>query len=416
MKINDLTAGIYIHIPFCIKKCDYCDFLSMSADDELKEKYCDSLIEELKEKSKMLSHKVVDSIFIGGGTPSCIDASFIKNIMRTISSYYNVDENAEITIESNPGTLNTEKLFIYKESKINRISIGLQSANDCELKLLGRIHNYEQFIHSFEAARKAGFDNINIDVMSALPGQSYDSFMDTLEKVVNKNPEHISAYSLIIEEETPFYERYRADEKLRDQGSTPYILPSEEEERKMYKDTKKYLQQKGYFRYEISNYSKKGKECLHNIKYWTRGDYLGIGIGAASLIDNVRYLNDPDITKYVKGSRIYDTIDKLTKKHQMEEYMFLGLRLMRGVSRSDFKNQFDEDIENVYHQSLERLFREELIEKTIYQPHNPVIEQYKKYGILDKENISNIVNNPQEFYKLTEKGIDVSNYALSLFV
>ena len=269
---------IYIHIPFCVKKCDYCDFLSAPADLETKEKYVEALINEIKLNKNKMSEYVVDTVFIGGGTPSLLEENQISKIMSVLRDNCNMSENPEITIECNPGTITESKLWEYKKSGINRISFGLQSANDKELKSIGRIHNYAGFLESYNLARKCGFDNINVDLMSALPGQTLKSYEETLNKVVRLEPEHISAYSLIVEENTLMYDRVK---KAQIKGIN--ILPDEESERKMYYLTNNILRSNGYRKYEISNYSKPGKECKHNIGYWQRKEYLGFGIGAASL-------------------------------------------------------------------------------------------------------------------------------------
>ena len=286
---------IYIHIPFCVKKCDYCDFLSAPADLETKEKYVEALINEIKLNKNKMSEYVVDTVFIGGGTPSLLEENQISKIMSVLKDNCNMSENPEITIECNPGTITESKLWEYKKSGINRISFGLQSANDQELKSIGRIHNYAGFLESYNLARKCGFDNINVDLMSALPGQTLKSYEETLNKVVRLEPEHISAYSLIVEENTLMYYRVK---KAQIKGIN--ILPDEESERKMYYLTNNILRSNGYRKYEISNYSKPGKECKHNIGYWQRKEYLGFGIGAASLYKENRYNNISDINKYIE--------------------------------------------------------------------------------------------------------------------
>ena len=286
---------IYIHIPFCVKKCDYCDFLSAPADLETKEKYVEALINEIKLNKNKMSEYVVDTVFIGGGTPSLLEENQISKIMSVLRDNCNMSENPEITIECNPGTITESKLLEYKKSGINRISFGLQSANDEELKSIGRIHNYAGFLESYNLARKCGFDNINVDLMSALPGQTLKSYEETLNKVVRLEPEHISAYSLIVEENTLMYDRVK---KAQIKGIN--ILPDEESERKMYYLTNNILRSNGYRKYEISNYSKPGKECKHNIGYWQRKEYLGFGIGAASLYKENRYNNISDINKYIE--------------------------------------------------------------------------------------------------------------------
>ena len=287
---NNNELGIYIHIPFCMQKCIYCDFLSAPADDKTKSSYVKALINEIALSEAGLD-KIVTSIFIGGGTPSSINAEYIKDILEAVKQRYRVDGNAEITIECNPGTINSEKAYIYREAGINRISFGLQSTDDKELRMLGRIHTFEQFKNSLAIARNAGFTNINIDLMSALPGQTIESFTRVLKEAVSLNTEHISVYSLIIEEGTRLYDNI---------DNYPDI-PDDDDDRKMYALTKEILGQAGYERYEISNYAKAGYECKHNLKYWDRTDYIGFGIGAASLCNHKRYTNISDINNYIKA-------------------------------------------------------------------------------------------------------------------
>ena len=367
---------IYIHIPFCVKKCDYCDFLSAPADLETKEKYVEALINEIKLNKNKMSEYVVDTVFIGGGTPSLLEENQISKIMSVLRDNCNMSENPEITIECNPGTITESKLLEYKKSGINRISFGLQSANDEELKSIGRIHNYAGFLESYNLARKCGFDNINVDLMSALPGQTLKSYEETLNKVVRLEPEHISAYSLIVEENTLMYDRVK---KAQIKGIN--ILPDEESERKMYYLTNNILRSNGYRKYEISNYSKPGKECKHNIGYWQRKEYLGFGIGAASLYKENRYNNISDINKYIEVltnnikensinnvgnssevenqvnilNSIVKNLQQLTERDRMEEFMFLGLRMMEGVSMEKFEQYFGKTYMEVYGKVQKRM-------------------------------------------------------------
>jgi oxygen-independent coproporphyrinogen-3 oxidase len=285
-----MAAGIYIHIPFCVRKCLYCDFVSRTGSKEDMQRYHRALINEIE---LTVVKETVDSIFFGGGTPSVYPVEYIEEIIDKLKCRCDVRENSEITIECNPGTLNMDKLYRYRQAGINRISIGLQSCNNEELKKLGRIHTYEEFEHSFIMARDAGFNNINIDIMSAIPDQTIASYKETLHKVVSLRPQHISAYSLIIEEGTPFFSEYGKGSKNENK------LPDEDTDREMYHLTKAYLKENGYERYEISNYARSEKECKHNIKYWNRDNYYGFGVSAASLVDNVRYTNISDIINYV---------------------------------------------------------------------------------------------------------------------
>ena len=398
---------IYIHIPFCVKKCDYCDFLSAPADLETKEKYVEALINEIKLNKNKMSEYVVDTVFIGGGTPSLLEENQISKIMSVLRDNCNMSENPEITIECNPGTITEIKLLEYKKSGINRISFGLQSANDEELKSIGRIHNYAGFLESYNLARKCGFDNINVDLMSALPGQTLKSYEETLNKVVRLEPEHISAYSLIVEENTLMYDRVK---KAQIKGIN--ILPDEESERKMYYLTNNILRSNGYRKYEISNYSKPGKECKHNIGYWQRKEYLGFGIGAASLYKENRYNNISDINKYIEVltnnikensinnvgnssevenqvnilNSIVKNLQQLTERDRMEEFMFLGLRMMEGVSMEKFEQYFGKPYMEVYGKVQKRM-------------------EDKRFLI-----------NDNGYVKLTEFGIDLSNYVMSEFL
>lgn len=379
---------LYVHIPFCVQKCAYCDFLSMPAESTVKLAYVRKLKEEIRQRSAAFVDREVISVFFGGGTPSILYGHHIAELMTVIRENFRVREDAEITIECNPGTLTVEKLQAYKGAGINRLSIGLQSAQDKELQLLGRIHTYEDFLKSFDCARKQGFHNINVDLMSALPGQTLKSWEQTLKRVVMLRPEHISAYSLIIEEGTPFHKLYGYDDETRKKGEKPLFLPSEEEERQMYQFTKELLAKKGYFRYEISNYAKPGKECLHNIGYWKRVEYLGLGLGAASLIDNVRVSNVKKLTDYLNADfgnaeSLDIEVQNLSKNQQMEEFMFLGLRMQAGISRLEFMEQFAAPVESVFGEALERM---------------------KQQGLLVEYNGQ---------IQLTELGFDVSNYVFS---
>ena len=374
----------YVHIPFCIKKCAYCDFLSFAAGKEQKEAYIRALLKEISEWQPQEEYRAV-SVFFGGGTPSVLPADSIAVVLDAIRKKVCFAEDAEITVECNPGTLTEEKLRCYRRSGVNRLSLGLQSAQNRELKTLGRIHTYEEFLESFSLARAAGFSNINVDLMSALPGQKMADWENTLQKVVKLNPEHISAYSLIIEEGTPFYEKYAEDLRIRESGEKCHLLPSEEEERQMYGRTAELLGEYGYYRYEISNYAKDRKECRHNIGYWIRTDYKGFGLGAASLLNNVRFSNNSDLQAYLNGN--YQGEEEYLSKHaQMEETMFLGLRLTEGVSKKNFQRAYGCAMEEVYGAVLEKLKQQDLLR-------------------IDGEQVA-----------LTERGMDVSNYVMAQFL
>lgn len=378
--------SLYIHIPFCVQKCAYCDFLSFPAENAEREAYVQTLLEEIQSFAKKENRRDVVSVFIGGGTPSVLEHSQITRLVDGVKESFAICPDAEITIEVNPGTVDAEKLQAYKACGINRISFGLQSANEKELKLLGRIHSFSQFEENYQLARKAGFENISIDLMYALPGQTLDSWKETLEKVTALSPDHISAYSLIIEEGTPFYERYQEENRLREKGKSTKILPDEETERAITKWTEQFLKTKGYIHYEISNYGKHDKESIHNIGYWTRREYAGFGLGAASLLDYIRYTNTASMGEYLQKGRDGQAAEQLSKEDAMAEYMFLGLRMMEGVSKSEFVKQFGKQMETVYGQVLDSL---------------------KKQGLLDQ--------NDQRVW-LTEYGLDVSNYCMAQFL
>lgn len=368
--------GIYIHIPFCIKKCVYCDFLSAPANKDIINAYVDALINELSNCRQNTFRHQVQTIFIGGGTPSAIDSRHIKRIIKTIYEHFDVSEFAEITIECNPGTVTKSKANAYKKAGINRISMGLQSANNEELKSLGRIHSFEDFIKSYNILRAAGFDNINVDLMSATMGQTVESYENTLKKVIELGVEHISSYSLIIEEGTPLYE------------ATDLDLPSEEDEREMYYLTEKMLNKAGYKRYEISNYAKSDRECRHNISYWVGTDYIGFGIGAASLFENVRFSNGRDLQSYIDSNGLNGPCEEeeLSENARMEEFMFLGLRMMEGISKRYFYRRFKTEFDDIYGKVTKKLVKQGLL-------------------IEDDDNV-----------RLSKKGIDVSNYVMSEYL
>mgnify|MGYP004515315539 FL=1 len=382
----DKSLELYVHIPFCVRKCEYCDFLSAPAGADTQQEYVRNLLLEIEQKGVLCTDYEVTTIFFGGGTPSILKAGWIADILDAIHRNFKVRKDAEITIECNPGTLTFEKLSIYKSAGINRISVGLQSASDAELRELGRIHTYEDFLRSYDLIRKKGFSNVNIDLMAALPGQTLKSYEQTLRRVLALKPEHISAYSLIIEEGTPFYEKYEADELLREKGEKPQMLPSEETERLMYERTKELLLAHGYERYEISNYARRGYACRHNIGYWRRENYLGFGLGSASLLENERFHNTTDLTDYLGGDYLAYEQEKLDKKSQMEEFMFLGLRMTEGISTECFRQTFGLTVELVY---------------------GPVLEQQIADRLLRKED-------GRIF--LSERGLDVSNYVMAQFL
>ena len=364
------SLGVYIHIPFCVRKCLYCDFCSFPVGDAYKEehirRYFTALAEEITAVEPEVSGYSIDSIYIGGGTPTLPKASYIEALLCILYERLDITSDAEFTIECNPGTATYDTLSRYREAGINRLSIGLQSGNDSELATLGRIHSYDDLLRTYEAARRASFDDINIDLMRGIPGQSVGSFHETLERVCALGPEHLSVYSLIIEEGTPFAARYGEADTGDATGTYP-ALPSEDEEYAMSQDTEAVLAAAGYERYEISNYARDGHRCRHNIRYWERGDYLGLGLGAASLLEDgtLRFHNTTDLDTYIDCISDLDCIredmEELSERARMEETMFLGLRMVEGVSIAAFAERFGRDIHEVYGDVLERNEREGLI-------------------------------------------------------
>lgn len=371
------TLGVYIHIPFCVQKCVYCDFLSAPATRERQKVYLNALKKEIEKEAKGYTDYVIETVFFGGGTPSILEAEDIAECIRLLKIHYSMSMDAEITIEMNPGTASKEKLEGLKRVGVNRLSIGLQSAQNEELKMLGRIHTWEDFVDTYNMARDAGFANINIDLMSALPGQTMKTWEDTLHKVLELEPEHISAYSLIIEEGTVLYDRLE---------QYPPI-PSEEEDRLMYQRTKRLLREKGYERYEISNYAKKGCESRHNTIYWVRKAYVGFGLGASSMVADRRWSNTGVMEEYLdEQMEKKRDFQVLTQEECMEEYMFLGLRRMQGVSEERFFELFDRKLDEVY---------------------GKVIHKWIKEGLMQKEG--------DRIY-ITDKGVDVSNVIFADFL
>ena len=436
------SISIYIHIPFCVKKCQYCDFLSAPADSRAQEVYLRALKQEIREQAARYREYEVQTVFIGGGTPTAVPCENLCEVLKTVFSFYRMNPHAEISMEANPGTVTKEALLSYRKAGINRISIGLQSADDVELKLLGRIHTYRDFQQTYRWAQEAGFTNINLDIMSALPGQSVENYKKTLETVLSLKPQHISAYSLIVEEGTPFYEKYgQESEKLQATGEKQPDLSSEEEEREMYALTEKLLAAAGYHRYEISNYALPGRECRHNLVYWKRGNYVGFGLGAASMVENVRFENIREMQEYLaeyagmpdaepvfaevaqgdaqvlsneqefslredthseneqelslredthseneQELSIRENVHPLSPQEQMEETMFLGLRLTEGVSKAEFHRQFGVSMEQIY---------------------GEVIRKNTAKGLLIDE---------AGYVCLTREGMDLSNYVMAQFL
>ena len=362
LKMKKRNLELYLHIPFCVKKCNYCDFFSASGTPKEQADYVSAMIQEIQSYQELSGEYEVQTIFLGGGTPSLLTPEQIEKIFTTIYHIFSVNENAEITMEMNPGTVDIEKLRAMKAAGVNRLSIGLQSAQNEELKMLGRIHTYEEFLETWKLTEQAGFKNRNIDLMSALPGQTMESYEDTLSKVLALEPEHISAYSLILEEGTVFYDWYEKG-KL-DRGA--WKLPSEEEEYAMGELTIQRLAEAGMHRYEISNYAKPGKECRHNLGYWDRVEYLGIGAGSSSLIKGERFDHIRDRKAYIEKIRNGESIlidrEILSVESQMEEFMYLGLRKIEEVSRTDFQNYFGKNVDDVYGEILDKLEEEQLLE------------------------------------------------------
>ena len=383
------SLGIYLHFPFCVKKCRYCDFLSGPADSGTKRAYADALCREIysfgreygmRETLSRDGKIPVDTIFLGGGTPSVMDPADLSRVMETVFKVFDVLPGVEISMEMNPGTFREEMLAFVKKY-INRVSLGLQSADDRELQMLGRIHTYSEFESCYGTLRDAGISNINVDLMSAIPGQTLASWERSLDRVLRLRPEHMSCYSLIVEEGTRFYALYE-DGRLD--------LPGEDEEREMYYLTERLMNAHGYHRYEISNYALPGRECRHNVRYWRRSPYIGFGIGAASLLDEMRWSNTRDLQRYLSGSgSLPDSREEIQNRsgsEQMEEFMVLGLRMMEGVSCADFAEKFGCELDSVYGGVCERLISE---------------------GLLVREG---------DRYKLTARGIDVSNSVLAEFL
>ncbi len=335
-------TGLYIHIPFCVRKCQYCDFLSFASDEIMRQQYVEALVLEIQRaKERYPKNRYIDSVFLGGGTPSLLTVPQLSNIMSTIRDSFVVVPQAEVSMECNPGTVLKEELRQYYDLGINRLSFGVQSFQDNELRLLGRIHSAKDAISCMEWARQIGFQNINMDLMSGIPGQTLASYEKTLEQMCRLDPEHISAYSLIVEEGTPFYDMY---------GKEPPV--SEEVDRVMYETTGSILNQYGYDRYEISNYAKPGFLCEHNLKYWSGVDYIGFGLGASGKIGWTRYKNETDIHVYISQIRNRQPVtyveEELSKEDAMAEFFILGLRKTKGVSLLEFQNIFSRDAMEIY--------------------------------------------------------------------
>lgn len=374
---NKKELSLYIHIPFCKQKCFYCDFPSYASIDYLRKDYVKALCKEIEEKA--INYKI-KSIFIGGGTPSYLETKEIDKLLKTISKL-DLEEGMEFTMECNPGALEEEKLKTMIEGGVNRISMGLQAVQNSLLKDIGRIHTFKEFTENFNLARKVGFKNINVDLMFGLPNQSFDEWKESLETIASLNPEHISAYSLIVEEGTAFYKLWEKN-KL--------ILPSEEDERRMYSETKEILKAKGYHQYEISNYSKEGYECYHNKVYWKSMNYLGLGSASTSFIDGKRIKNIENVKAYIDGIMDDKSIvleeNENSKEDNIEEFIFMGLRMIEGISKEEFKKRFGLDVYEIYSKEI-------------------------------KKNIENgLLLDVDDRLRLSEKGIEFSNLVMSDFI
>lgn len=369
--------SLYIHIPFCKQKCFYCDFPSFAGKEGFREEYIDALIKELKDKCK---DYLIKTIFIGGGTPSYLGIGEIKKLLTAVNDL-SLKEDLEFSMECNPGTMQKEKLEVMRKGGVNRISFGLQCCDDKLLKQIGRIHTFKEFLDNYNLARDLGFNNINVDLMYGITNQSVDNWKDTLKKICEIKPEHISAYSLIVEEGTAFYTLYEKD-KL--------ILPTEDEEREMDALTKKVLIENGYHQYEISNYSLQGKECKHNKIYWTLEEYIAVGTACSSYIDGYRLENINDIREYIEKIHLGEDVvvgrHKNSIEDEMEEFVFMGLRMTVGIDINSFKEKFNMSIESIY---------------------GTVIEKNIKKGLLK------VIDNKMF---LTEKGIEISNDVMSDFI
>lgn len=392
METEKKEIGLYIHIPFCKSKCYYCDFFSISGDEILQERYIKCLEKELihysienkiLNKHKLEKRYFIKTIYIGGGTPSILDEIYIVNIIKTIKENFEIDKNAEITIEVNPGTVIMEKLKTYREIGINRLSIGLQASQDEMLKQIGRIHTFDQFLDTFNSARRVGFENINVDLMIGLPNQRIGDVEKSLNSVLHLKPEHISIYSLILEEGTRLYEQVNSSE---------VEMMSDALEREMYWKVRNTLDKYNYIQYEISNYARPGFESRHNLDCWNQKEYIGIGAAASSFIDNVRYSNIKDIKKYISNiecenySKNFILEETLNKESKMKEFMMLGLRKLEGVNIIEFEKKFNE---------------------------NPIIKYSKDLEKLNKDGLITIID---DNIQLTNRGIDLANLVWEHFI
>lgn len=383
--------GLYLHIPFCIRKCNYCDFLSFGGTTEEEQKdYFRVLLHEIEFYSNIYNNKYyVDSIFIGGGTPSLAEESLIHELMSAVRNSFSVDQNAEISIESNPKTLTKKKLETYLAAGINRLSMGVQSFDENLLSTMGRVHSPEDILANYTLARECGFRNINLDLMFGIPGQTKKIWLDTIKQAITLEPEHISFYSLQLEEGTPFFSMF-------EEGSLKEI--EDDLDREMYHETIKIFKHRGYHHYEISNASKDRYQCRHNLKYWSMDDYLGLGLGAHSFLDGVRFSNITNLNDYVHAEQNTASSNrspyvqwhhKNTKEENISEYIFTGMRKLEGLDLRDFETRFEKSIEEIFSANWQKL---------------------QKY--IDEEYIVKSAEN----MRFTIKGIDISNTILTEFV
>lgn len=369
------NVGIYIHVPFCLSKCHYCDFCSVQrADEATREQYVIRLCEEIALFADRIGENgdipVADTVYLGGGTPSLLSPEQIGRILETVDRRFGIDSNAEITIETNPKSVDQSKLRDIRASGVNRLSIGMQSVHDNELKALGRIHSFADFKTTLSDARDAGFENISADLMCGIPLQTRESFVCSVETLASLDPEHISCYALTVEDGTNF-----------DRRRDSLVLPDEDTVADMYADMAEILKIHGYSRYEISNFSKPGRESRHNLKYWMTDSYLGFGPAAHSYFGGKRFAHSRDIDAYLRGESIIIDVEDISLKTAENEYVMLGMRLARGIDRRDFKRRFEGEL-------LEEL---------------PAILKYApEYVSIDADRVA-----------FTEKGMMVSNFILS---
>jgi len=375
------NIGLYIHIPFCRQKCLYCDFPSWAGKEDRMQAYVDALTTEIRKRATEHTDKKVVSVFFGGGTPTTLSIPMLEQLMAAVFENWDIAEAAEITTEANPGTLDGEMAAALKKMGFNRLSMGVQAWQNRLLKSLGRIHTIESFQENYKAVREAGFENVNTDLMFALPNQTMEDWQETVKNIVALNPEHISAYSLILEEGTPFFDRYEKGE----------LEPASEElDREMYHWAVGYLAEHGYEQYEISNFAKKGRQSRHNRIYWQAEEYLGMGLGSHSYMNGERFHNTYDLQEYINAdgevSVLKEEVEIITREDALAEFMFLGLRLTEGVSFARFRERFGVEMKNIYGSQIEELLKDGLLED-------------------DEKGI-----------RLTARGVDISNVVFEKFL